>query len=983
MKKKFTKMLTSSVLVASIVVPSFAPAAFADEATNARDYRNYENVLNTKLGDGNFNLTPSVSESVYGDAELPKAIHLPQLGSEVNTPLVQSVTPALGSTVVRPDQTVEVQLNINSLPYKFVSKFADRFLSGYILDGKSVTPLDRSQIKFDPTTGKVSVQHPVLNRYTTYAVILGFSPDGVNRPFWQDADNSLDVVTAVDPISKTVTTLNHGTVPTSIGGFDVGKFDSKFNIGYAVGDVISVMGNKYLNKSAIIPRKAMGASTIFTTGSSIGEPSNFTADVESPKVRVTDVGKINFTATDDYGLPATNVDITVTSDSTNLTSNPLVMNNGVGVITFTDRKKESANLTITAQDKTNPNLLKKVVVPVQFISGLPDHMTIQADTSLVVGKSGHVTGTVFDKYENTVEDDTVITATPSQGTITPQQNSKDGTFDFTFDAPTKTQTITIGAKAGDTASNSAEIKLKADQPANVKLTTDTKVVKADGTSQAHVSLTVTDQYGNPVIGEPISLQTTGTAAIPDNITTDENGVATFTVADNVGGLNEITASTGNGVKSPVASVITAVPMGANDKVSLTAVKQTDGTVNVSGKVVDANGKPVPYAYVPIEAAGGSLSDNLLAADPSGTFTTILTPASNDTLAKVSVPTASNAPEIGIDPLIYGNQTWTDTGIDVVAGQMIRVVSTGPWTADLFAQLNGYAIKVGADGTFIAGASGRLYLGQNGVIRSGDVDSIIYLSGNAEYPDVLPTVNFVSDVSSLKADGKATATIKGRVMEGLYPVIGAVINLTATQGTIPANATTDTNGDFTVTYTSGTVAGDAYLSAKYSNLQQNITLKLTKPTNLNGMQGVTPPKGTVITGPTGSTPVTNLIDEDMTTSYNVSTPSSTGNIPITLNFLTPQKITGVHVATIKPGGYEYQQVNVYGLKDGMWWHIGLSNILVSGQLPPVVPVGGNVNADAKHGSKVTEWDAISVKLSGGTPWKEWGAPFQIQELTIIQ
>jgi hypothetical protein len=929
MKKKFTKMLTSSALVAAIVVPSFTPAAFAADS-------NWNDVIQNLP---NSSTSVSVQDSVYSPNlnGVPKVTSIGDWGKQINTPLVQSITPAIGSAVVRPDQSVEVQLDTQNFSYKLISKFADRFLSGYILDGKTVIPVDKSQIKFDSVTGKVTVQHPLLNHYTKYAVVLGVSADGINHPFWQDSKDSIDVITAVDTAASTVTTLNHGTVSIDNGRLGNILLGMKIGNSYDVGDVVSVITNKYGGKTTIIPRKDMGASTIFTTGSGIGEAAHLTAAVESQKVRVTDVGKINVKITDDYDQPATNAEVTVTSSSADASTSVLTLgadSNGQGVISVNDLKRESVSLTITSHDKvfTGQQSEQTAQANMQFIAGLPDHMTIQAAPDMVVGTSEHVTGTVFDKYENTVEDDTLVSATTTAGTVDMQQNSKDGTFDFTFTAPTKVQDVTITAKAGDSVNGSAVVKLKADKPANVKATADVNVIKADGTSNANVSLAVTDQYGNHISGNTVTIVNTGKAVVPDSVITDENGLANFTVTSTVSGANDITVTTDNGVKSAVISVVAATPITTENKVSLSVEKKADGSSIITGTVADSKGTPSPYAYVPLEVTGGTLSESKVVTNQTGSFTSTLTPSSPTTGATVSVPTAGNSPEVGIDPLIFGNQPWTDTGIDIVAGQTVRVVSTGPWVAELYAQFNGISVKVGADGTFVAGSNARLFLGNNGVPQTGDVDSIIYLSGGGNttvYADVLPTLNLVTDKVNIAADGKETATINGRVMAGLNPIVGATVTLSLStpNGTIPASVVTDGTGNYTTTYTAGKTAGVVEVIANYANLTQkvSVTLKsanvltgkiqLTIPTNMRVFQSgkvtgkLTDASGNPVTDGTKVTitfPTPRVPDETQYV-FNI-TPTIGGTF--TFDLVAPKRVTGVQwgiasysfTATASDSGY---------------------------------------------------------------------------------
>lgn len=166
-----------------------------------------------------------------------------------------------------------------------------------------------------------------------------------------------------------------------------------------------------------------------------------------------------------------------------------------------------------------------------------------------------------------------------------------------------------------------------------------------------------------------------------------------------------------------------------------------------------------------------------------------------------------------------------------AGQTVHVVSTGNWANNLYAQINGVPILIGPDGTFVAGSAGRLYLGTNGATYEGTVDSIIYMTGSQEYPDVLPTLDLVTDKTSLPADGKSTETISGVLMEGpSKPVVGAqiMLSLSEANGSLAdTTLVTDAQGRFSTIYTAGSTAGTVQVKGSVFNLQQVVAIQLTE------------------------------------------------------------------------------------------------------------------------------------------------------------
>lgn len=297
---------------------------------------------------------------------------------------------------------------------------------------------------------------------------------------------------------------------------------------------------------------------------------------------------------------------------------------------------------------------------------------------------------------------------------------------------------------------------------------------------------------------------------------------------------QITAYDSNGNESEKSIEFTFTTPPA--QVSFSTTRNPDGSTTVTGFVATPNGVPLPGIAVPLTVSNGQLSDSRPVSDSNGRFEVTLVKDSGVTsAATVGVDTtqAPNLPanEVGIDPLIFGNQPWTDTGIDISTGDDARVISIGDWAGRLYAKVgfDGVPVKVGADGSFVSAMAGRLYLGTNGPTYQGDVDSIIYLKGATS--DVLPTMSLVISRASMPADGLSTAIVTGRVMEGFEPVVGAAVELSALLGEIPSQAVTGADGSYRVIYKSGFLAGADTLKAHFSNLEQTVSIELTDTSRL--------------------------------------------------------------------------------------------------------------------------------------------------------
>lgn len=445
---------------------------------------------------------------------------------------------------------------------------------------------------------------------------------------------------------------------------------------------------------------------------------------------------------------------------------------------------------------------------------------------VVVGQSAVISGSVVDVYGNPVEDDTVVSVSASAGMVS-QASTVGGAFSVNFTAPTKKQVVTVTARAGQ-AEASLEIPVVADVPA--KVTVSPEKEKAMVGTPVPVEILVEDRYGNPVEdGTLVSVAADGGSVDPV-VATTRNGTATVQLTSDRSGVATVRASAENGIVGS-ASVTFAVlaPPGSQVEFSV-APRSQPSEYDVRGQV-KKDGIPVPFVAVPLVAQGGDLSDPVPVADQQGEFGVVLKKTDASVCASVAIDT-SQAPgvaaaAVGIDPLIYGNQPWTDTGIDVDTGQLVRVDAQGFWASELYAMVgeNGTPVKVGADGGFVTGVAGRLYLGPNTATYADDVDAIIHVNDPAAL-GILPTLNLTASPAQLPADGKSTSTISGRLMYARYPAVGAAVSLSAELGSInPSVPITGADGSYRATFTASVQDGTAIVTGTYKNLTQrtNITL----------------------------------------------------------------------------------------------------------------------------------------------------------------
>jgi adhesin/invasin len=173
-----------------------------------------------------------------------------------------------------------------------------------------------------------------------------------------------------------------------------------------------------------------------------------------------------------------------------------------------------------------------------------------------------------------------------------------------------TLAASVGGLAG-LASDHFVVTHAATDAFTLALTPDTLV--ADGTSTAAASVLVTDRFGNPVAGDPVTITTTGDA--PVGAVTD-NGDGTYSAvvtASHTVGAEDIVAADGDRTASHVLAEHHGPP--ATLTLSTPAAVTADGTstTSVVATIADQWGNPVDGEHPTITTSGhsvvGAMTDN--------------------------------------------------------------------------------------------------------------------------------------------------------------------------------------------------------------------------------------------------------------------------------------------------------------------------------------------------------------------------------------
>ena len=279
--------------------------------------------------------------------------------------------------------------------------------------------------------------------------------------------------------------------------------------------------------------------------------------------------------------------------------------NGSGSISFSTYDTTAERVTYTATDTTD-NVTVTQTVGVTFTPGVPQvsQSTVGASPTSVPADgstASKITVTLEDHNANPVPGVTVtLSALSGSSVISPVTGvttnaSGQATFEVT-DATAET----VRYRATDTTDNlplvGEEVEVTFGTPpptapsiADSDIVASSATVPADGHSSASIEVILNDNNGLPLTGKEVTIVPSSVSAIvsPSDVTTDANGIATFTVTDRTAESVTFTATdiTDNAPLSglsatisfsPASSVATSASAGALNKPIVGMAATPDG-----------------------------------------------------------------------------------------------------------------------------------------------------------------------------------------------------------------------------------------------------------------------------------------------------------------------------------------------------------------------------------------------------------------------
>ncbi|MFK3663528.1 Ig-like domain-containing protein, partial [Scandinavium sp. NPDC088450] len=372
---------------------------------------------------------------------------------------------------------------------------------------------------------------------------------------------------------------------------------------------------------------------------------------------------------------------------------------------------------------------------------------------------------------------------------------------------------------------------------------------ADGAMVNAVRILVTDQQGNPVASQLITLSASNGATVAETVATNMAGVATAVLTSTTAGTSTLTATVNGSNQSVdvnfVADANTA-RIADGDMTVVTDNLLANGTDEnqVQVKITDANGNIVAGAKVDFSASHNAVAATSAFSDDNGL---VLVPITS-TLAGVSTVTATiNGSRHSVDVSFNADASTAQ----IVVGSLIVIINNSLANGS---SLNTVQAKVtdaygnplvNQSVNFIADNGAKMgrpgLTDENGMIQVGLSSSVAgpstitaVLNGSTE----TVVVTFIADTSTAGiaagdmivvkdnafANGSDANNVKMTVKDAKGNVLAdQPVTLSADNGaTVASSASTDSNGEITVPVTN-TLVGSSTLTATTNGSSQSVTV----------------------------------------------------------------------------------------------------------------------------------------------------------------
>ncbi len=451
------------------------------------------------------------------------------------------------------------------------------------------------------------------------------------------------------------------------------------------------------------------------------------------------------------------------------TANPNVTN-ASGVVTFTATDPNAEKVTFTATDTTEGTVIANTAsVTFGTLNVSASQSTVTATSPAPLGSSGTtVVVTLLTATNSPVEGKTVTlssTGSAVVGAPSPTTTGSNGQVSFPL---TDTVPETVTLTATDTTDSNLVLTSKpsvtfasgSPSASASTVTASASTSPADGETQTLISVTVNDQFGDPLAGKTVTLQ----GAPSGNVQIHPIAVG----------------SSSPGITDASGLVQFEADDSAAETVTFTATDTTDSLVLT---------RTVSIVYTPG------------AADPNALGTTV-----------TASPT--NPPADGTTPSTV-TVTLTDYFSNPVVGKTIGLKALNGSSS--VTTVNAVTSQTGQATFTVTDSTAEIVTYQATDITDGNAilaaEAVVKFGNPPSPPPVAAYCSVVANPTSVPADGTHTATISVLLYDGNGdPVTGKAVTLTDSGGasTVTAtNATTNNSGIATFTVSDATVEKVTY------------------------------------------------------------------------------------------------------------------------------------------------------------------------------
>jgi parallel beta-helix repeat protein len=278
--------------------------------------------------------------------------------------------------------------------------------------------------------------------------------------------------------------------------------------------------------SSTVSGVAMVTATVGSLSATIpvtfipGAPFTLTLTAVPDTLSVDASSTLTATATDQYGNAVDDgTTISFTTSLGALSSGTANTSGGDAVVTLTSMTPGVATVTATVGSLSATAL-------VTFTPGAPFTVTLVAvPDTVLVGNASALTATVTDQYGNPVADGAPVSFTASLGDVEPATATTVGGVATATLSSTVSGVAMVTATVGS-LSATIPVTFTPDAPFTFTFTLTPTVIIANGISQSLGTVTVVDQYGNPVGGVTVNFLRAVGVFSPASGTTNANGQIT-------------------------------------------------------------------------------------------------------------------------------------------------------------------------------------------------------------------------------------------------------------------------------------------------------------------------------------------------------------------------------------------------------------------------------------------------------------------------